>query len=84
MSEVPGRGLSYKSDRGARRLALGCKLQIFVSHGVFGMETYYISPFRYRLVLCIKKFLKKCPDTDHTKSPLGVSLSLSHPHIGLP
>ena len=47
---------------------LGCKLQILVSLRVFGMESHYIGPFRYRLVLCIKKFTKKHPDTyDHTE-----------------
>ena len=33
-----GGGLPYKSDGDARRLALGCKLQILVSLRVFGME----------------------------------------------
>ena len=57
--EGGGRGeLPYKSDTDARRLALECKLQISVSLRVFGMESHYICPFRYRLVLCIKKFSK--------------------------
>ena len=30
-----------KSDRGAHRLALGCKLHILVSLKVFGMESHY-------------------------------------------
>ena len=42
----PGGGgggkLSCKSDRDARRLAYGCKLQILVSGRLFGMESYYI------------------------------------------
>ena len=81
----PGGGgrLPYKSDGDARRLALGCRLQILVSFGVFGMESYYISPFRYRLVLCIKKVTKNALTLTTQKSSLGVSLSLSHTHIGL-
>ena len=81
----PGGGgeTPYKSDGDARRLALGCRLQILVSFGVFGMESYYISPFRYRLVLCIKKVTKNALTLTTQKSPLGVSLSLSHTHIGL-
>ena len=44
--------LPDKIDVDACRLALGCKLQILV----LGMEGHYICPFRYRLVLCVKKF----------------------------
>ena len=74
-------GLPYKSEGDALRLALGCKLQILVSLRVFGTESYYICPFRYRLVLCIQKFTKKNALTLTTqKSPLGVSLSLNHQH----
>lgn len=51
-------GLSYKRDDDARRLAFGCKMQILVSPRLFGMESHYICPFLYRLVLCIKKFIK--------------------------
>ena len=40
----------------ARRL--GCKLQVLVSLGVFGMKIYNICSFSYRLVLCTKKFTK--------------------------
>ena len=80
----PGGGrLPYKSDGDARRLALECRLQILVSFGVFGMESYYISPFRYPLVLCIKKVTKNALTLTTQKSSLGVSLSLSHTHIGL-
>ena len=78
-----GRGgrLPYKSDGDARRLAFWCRLQILVSFGVFGMESYYISPFRYRLVLCRKESYKKCPDTDHTKISLRGQFKLEpHPH----
>ena len=80
----------------ARRLTLGCKLQILVSLRVFGMESHYIGPFRYLLVLSIKKFTKNVL-TDSTEiflrgqfklephphwSPLGVSFEFSdeHPH----
>ena len=47
------------------------------------MESHYVCPFRYRLVLCIKKFTKKALTLTTQKSPLGVKLSLSHTHIGL-
>ena len=43
------------------------------------MESHYICPFRYRLLLCIKTALTLTTQ----KSPLGVSLSSSHTHIGL-
>ena len=73
---------SYKSDDDARRLAFGCKLQILASPRVFGMESHYICPFRYRLVLWrIKKFTKKCPDTDYTEISLRGQFKLEpHPH----
>ena len=67
----------------ARRLAFGCKLQILASPRVFGMESHYICSFLYRLVLCIKKFTKNALTLTTQKSPLGVSFSLSHTHIGL-
>ena len=51
-------GLSYKLDDDARCLTFGCKLQILVSLRLFGMENHHICPFRYRLVLFIKKFTK--------------------------
>ena len=68
-----GGGLPYRSDRDACRLALGCKLQILVSLRVFGMESHYICPFRYPLVLCIKKFTKNAPTLTTQKSPSEVS-----------
>ena len=80
----PGEGLPDKNDADARRLALGCKLQILVSLRVFGMESHYICPFRYGLVLCIKKFTKNALTLTTQKSPSGVSLGLSHTHNGLP
>ena len=68
-----GGGLPYKSDGDARLLTLGCKLQILVSLRVFGMESYYIYPFRYRLGLCLKKFTKNALTLTTQKwSPLGV------------
>ena len=42
-----------------------------------------ICPFRYRLVLCIKKFTKNSLTLTTQKSPLAVSLSLSQTYIGL-
>ena len=77
-------GLLYKNDWDSRRLALECKLQILASLKVFGIESYYICPLRYRLVLRIKKFTKNALTLTSQKSPLGISLSLSHTHIGLP
>ena len=50
---------------------------------VFGMERHYVCPFRYRLVLYIKKFTKNALTLTTQKSPLGVSLNLSHTHIGV-
>ena len=54
MLVIPGGGGVYpeKIEVDDCRLALGCKLQILV----LGMESHYICPFRYRLVLCVKKF----------------------------
>ena len=54
-----------------------------VSLRVFGMESHYICPFRYHLVLCIKKFTKTALTLTTQKSPSN-SLSLSHTHIDLP
>ena len=52
-------GDSHIKVRGnARHLALGCKLQILVLLRVFGVESHYICPFKYCLVLCTKKFTK--------------------------
>ena len=76
--------LDCKNDRDSRRLALECKLQILVSLKVFGMESYYICQFRYRLGLRIKKFTKNALTLTRQKSTSGVSLSLSHTYIGLP
>ena len=87
---APGRrglgGLSHKSDRDAYRLAWGCKLQTLASLRVFGMESYYICPFKCCLVLYIKKLTKNAMTLTTQKSPLGVilSLSVSHTHTGLP
>ena len=81
---APRGELPYKSDRDASRPALGCKLQILVSCRVVGMESHYICPSRYRVVLYIKKFTKNALTLTAQKSPLGVSLKLSHTHISLP
>ena len=79
-----GGELPYKRDGDARRLALGCKLQILVTLRVFEMESHYICPFRYHLGLCIKKFTKNALTLATQKSPLEFSLSFSHTHFGLP
>ena len=77
-------GLPYKKHGDTRRLVLRCKLQILISLRVFGMESHHSCPFRYCSVLCIKKFTKNALTLTTRKSPLGVSLSLSHNHTGLP
>ena len=75
----------YKSYGNARSLVLGRKLQILISLGLFGMEGYYICPFRYRFVVCHNdKSTKNSLTLTTRKSPVGVSLSLSHIHTGLP
>ena len=79
-----GGQLPYNSDGDTRRLPLVCKLQILVSIRVFGMESHFICPFRYRLILYMEKFTKNVLTLTKHKSPLGVSLSLSHIHTGLP
>ena len=80
LAAIPGE-LPYKSDGDARRLALGYKLQILASLRVFGIESHYNCTFRYRLVLCIKKFTKKCADTDLTEISLSGQFKLEpHPH----
>ena len=58
-------------------------MQILVSLKVFGMESYYICQFRYRLGLRIKKFTKNALALTTQKSTSGVSLSLSHTYTPL-
>ena len=80
--------LPSKSDEDARCLALGCKLQMLVSLGVFGMiKSLYLHNHDQDSLSTVHKEIY----TDHTemtlttqKSPLGVRLSLSHTHMGLP
>ena len=80
----PPGGLPYKSDGDGRRFGLGpgnCK---FWSHlGCLGWKVTIFAPFKYRLVLCIKKFIKTALTVTKQKSPSGVCLSFSHTHIGL-
>ena len=54
-------------------------LQILLSLRVFGMESRYIDPFRYRLVLCLKEFTKN----DHTEISLRGQFKLE-PHLRWP
>ena len=63
----------------------GCKLQSLVSFRVVEMESYYMHlPIHVlRLVLYIKKFTKNALTLTTQKSPVGVSLNLSHTHICL-
>ena len=80
-----GGELPYNSDGDTHHLTLGCRLQVLVSIRVFGMESHFICPlFRYFLILYIKKFTKNVLTLTTQKSSLGVSLSLSHTHTGLP
>ena len=67
--------LPYKRNGDARRLALGCKLQILVSLRVFGWKVTILLIDVSLSVL--KEIYKKCPNADHTKIYL-------HNHIGLP
>ena len=77
----PRGGLLYKTEGDARRLALGCKLQILVSR-VFGMESYYISlPIQVSLSTADKEIYKNWPGTDHTEIFLKGQFKLEpHPH----
>ena len=83
-SEGGGGELPYNSDGDTHHPPLGCKLQILVSIRVFGMESHFICPFRYRLILYMEKFTKNVLTLTTQKYPLGISLSLSHTHTGLP
>ena len=60
------------------------KLKILVSLRVFGTESHYICQFTHRLGLCIKKCTKHAVMSALIWSFLGVSLSVSHTHIGPP
>ena len=73
------RGEGLRNDEDARRLALGCKLQVLVSLGVFGMKIYNFAHSGIASSTVHKEIYKKMPRTLITqKSPVGVSLSLSH------
>ena len=50
---------------------------------VFGMESHYFCPFRYRLGLCVRRFIKNAVTLITQKSPLGISLCSIHTQIGL-
>ena len=60
----------------------GCKLQILLKLKMFGMESHYMCPLRYRLVLCIKQFTTNALTLTTQKSLAVVSLSLRYTHIG--
>jgi len=82
---VPRGGSCHITVMGIPVVSLwGSKLQILVSIRVFGMESHFICQFKYRLILYKKKYTKKVLTLTTQKSPLGVSLSLSHTHTGLP
>ena len=57
----------------------GCKLQILVKLRMFGMESHYMCPLRYRL----KKFTTNALTLTTQKSLVVVSLSFSYTYIGL-
>ena len=83
--QAPGGDSHIYRDGKARRLTLGCKLQILVSLRVLRRKvTIIFRPFRYRWGLCINKLTKNTVISVSISFPLGVSLSLSHTHIGLP
>ena len=69
-------------DGDARLLALGCKLQNLVSLRVFGMEGYYICPFRVSLSTVRKEIYKnKSPDTNYGQISFRGQFKLEpHPH----
>ena len=69
--------LPYESDGEARRLPLGCKLQILVSPWVFGMESHCICPFRCHLGLSIKIFTKNALTVTTHKFPFKLE---PHPY----
>ena len=56
-----GGELPYKSDRGARRLALWCKLQILVSLRVFWDGKSLYLPIQVLLSTVRKEISKKVP-----------------------
>ena len=73
--------LLYKSDGGARRRALGCRLQILVLLGVFWDGTLLYLPIEVSLSTTHKEIYKNCRDTDHTEIFLGGQFKLEqHPH----
>ena len=76
--------LPYKSDGDVCRLGLGCKLLILVSLRVFGMESHYCLPIQVSLSPAHKEIAKKCSTLTRHKSSLGISLSVSLTHSGLP
>ena len=51
---------------------------------MFGTQRHYIFAFGYRLGPCINKCTKNTVMSVLVWSPLVVSLSLNHTHIGLP
>ena len=75
-----GRGDSHIKVTGMLIVSLRGINFRFWSH----LRGQYICPFRYHLGLCIKKFTKNAITAFTLKSPLEVSLSLSHTHISLP
>ena len=79
----PG-GLPYKSDGDGRRFGLGPGNCRFWSHlGCLGWKVTIFAPFKYRLVLCINKFIKTALTVTKQKTEIslrGLFKLEPHPH----
>ena len=49
---------------------VNCRFSSYLGCLGWKVTIILICPFRYHLVLCIKKFTKNCSDTDHTEISL--------------
>ena len=82
---VPRPGvLPYKSDGDGRRFGLGPGNCRFWSHlGCLGWKVTIFAPFKYRLVLCINKFIKTALTVTKQKTEIslrGLFKLEPHPH----
>ena len=62
----------------------GVNCRFWFQLGCLGWKVTLFVQFRYHLILYMEKFTKNVLTLTTHKSPLGVSLSLSHIHTGLP
>ena len=78
---VTSGGLPHKSDGDARRLTLGCKLQMLVSLKMFGMESLYLPVQLSLSTVMHEEMYKICLDTGHTEISFRGQFKLEpHPH----